>query len=91
MPELRFEIRWPDGRTEACYSPSTVIRAHLAAGEVLPLAAFLARCEAGLAAASRRVEERYGQPCARAAAQLAALRAAAATQPPGDVQILKMG
>jgi uncharacterized repeat protein (TIGR04042 family) len=25
MPELYFHVRWPDGVTQRCYSPSTVL------------------------------------------------------------------
>ncbi len=32
MPEMRFQIRWPDGADETCYSPSLVIKDHLAVG-----------------------------------------------------------
>ena len=42
MPEMRFHIRWPDGRREACYSPSLVIKEHFAVGEEVPLADFVA-------------------------------------------------
>ena len=36
MPEMRFVIRWPDGRRESCYSPSLVIRDFLREGESYP-------------------------------------------------------
>ena len=26
MPEMRFFIRWPDGKAETCYSPSLVVK-----------------------------------------------------------------
>lgn len=91
MPEVRFTIRWPDGSREACYSPSTVVRAHLRRGEAYPLDRFLALCEAALSEAALRVEQRHGYRCPRALAQLEALRARAAHQPPGAVQILAMG
>ena len=35
MPEMRFRIRWPDGSTESCYSPSLVIKDYFAAGHDL--------------------------------------------------------
>ncbi|QKD04448.1 MSMEG_0570 family nitrogen starvation response protein [Mesorhizobium loti] len=90
MPEVRFRIRWPDGSEDLCYSPSTVVREHLATGDVHPLANFLAVSEAALLAASRRVEARYGAPCSRAVAQLKALQSKAALQPSGAVEILSM-
>lgn len=90
MPELRFRIRWPDGSEDECYSPSTVVREHLSAGDTHPLATFLAISEAALGAASRRVEARYGAPCGRAAAQMEALRQKGGAQPDGTVIILAM-
>ena len=48
MPEVIFHIRWPDGREERCYSPSTAIRQHLTAGQTYPLAEFVARARAGM-------------------------------------------
>jgi uncharacterized repeat protein (TIGR04042 family) len=26
MPEIRFQIQWPDGTQEDCYSPSLVVQ-----------------------------------------------------------------
>jgi uncharacterized repeat protein (TIGR04042 family) len=77
MPEVRFRVRWPDGRVEVCYSPSTVIKDVFAAGETYGLAAFLARSEEGLRRASERVREVHGFACARSSAQLRTLRESA--------------
>lgn len=80
MPEMRFHIRWPDGRREACYSPSLVIKDHLAVGETYALADFVARSRTALEIASERVRARYGFPCGRALGQLAQIEAAARSQ-----------
>ncbi len=88
MPETLWRIRWPDGEEAECYSPSTVVAAHFREGERMPVPAFVARSRAALAAASERVRARYGVPCGRAAAQLAAIEARAAQSAPGDVTIL---
>ena len=77
MPEMRFHIRWPDGREESCYSPSTIVAEHLAAGTDYPLADFVARATAALDAASERVRARFGMGCAQAMNQAAAIRRAA--------------
>ncbi|WP_419759235.1 MSMEG_0570 family nitrogen starvation response protein [Acidisoma sp.] len=77
MPEMIFDIRWPDDATEACYSPSLVVREHLAVGVAYPLPEFVARCRTALGIASERVEAKYGFPCSRAMAQLARLEARA--------------
>ena len=41
MPEMLFHIRWPDGATEQCYSPSLVIKDHLAVGTSYDVAEFM--------------------------------------------------
>jgi uncharacterized repeat protein (TIGR04042 family) len=70
MPEMLFRIRWPDGATETCYSPSLVVKDHLAAGEAYSIADFRNRCRTALTIASERVREKFGFPCGRALAQL---------------------
>lgn len=89
MPEVRFLIRWPDGTEESCYSPSTVIHAHLSAGSTYSLPDFLARARAALTEASDRVAAKYGFACASAMAQLSRIEAMAATQS-GDVTCLSL-
>ncbi len=70
MPEMRFRVRWPDGGETLCYSPSLVIREHLAAGGIYALPDFLERVRMALRIASDRVQQKYGMPCARAIGQL---------------------
>lgn len=77
MPEMRFHIRWSDGAVEECYSPSLVIKEHLAVGETYPLPDFLGRSRTALVIASERVREKYGMPCSRALTQLARIENAA--------------
>jgi uncharacterized repeat protein (TIGR04042 family) len=77
MPEMRFNIRWPDGRQESCYSPSLVVREHMTPGESYPLDDFLGRARTALTIASERVEKLYGFPCSRALGQLARIESAA--------------
>ena len=76
MPELRFVIRWPDGTSEICYSPSTVVRDHFTAGALYAMPDFLTRSRTALTAASERVRQRYGYPCSLALGQLARIEAA---------------
>ena len=78
MPEMTFDIRWPDDAAESCYSPSLVVREHLAVGASYPLGEFLARCRTALGIASDRVQAKYGVPCARAHTQLQRIEARAA-------------
>jgi uncharacterized repeat protein (TIGR04042 family) len=77
MPEMRFHISWPDGSTEACYSPSLVIQDFFSPGRSYPLADFLQRSRAALNIASDRVEAKYGRACSLAAAQLARIETVA--------------
>jgi uncharacterized repeat protein (TIGR04042 family) len=77
MPEMLFHIRWPDGTTEQCYSPSLVIKDHLAVGGGYDVAEFMQRSRTALTIASDRVREKYGFACSRAMGQLARLEAAA--------------
>jgi uncharacterized repeat protein (TIGR04042 family) len=70
MPEMRFTIRWPDGRQEQCYSPSLVIKEYFAPGETYPLDNFVQRSRTALTIASDRVKARYGFACSLAMGQL---------------------
>ncbi len=71
MPEMHFTIRWPDGLTERCYSPSLVIRDYFAPGETYALGDFLSLSRDALTIASDRVKAKYGMACSRALGQLA--------------------
>jgi uncharacterized repeat protein (TIGR04042 family) len=90
MPEMRFDIAWPDGLRESCYSPSLVIKDYLAENQVYDLADFLQRSRTALNIASERVREKYGFPCSRALGQLAKIETAAARflEPGGNVSVL---
>jgi uncharacterized repeat protein (TIGR04042 family) len=78
MPEMRFTVRWPDGSAESCYSPSLVIREHMAVGESYPVADFVGRSRTALEIASERVREKYGFACSSALDQLARIEERAA-------------
>ena len=78
MPEMRFVVRWPDGRREACYSPSLIIRDYFREGESYALADFLARSREALQIASDRVQAKYGRACSLALGQLNRIEATAA-------------
>jgi uncharacterized repeat protein (TIGR04042 family) len=70
---MHFRIAWPDGSEEDCYSPSLVVREHLAEGTRYALADFMARARTALAIGSERVAAKYGHSCALALGQLARL------------------
>ncbi|MFC4499515.1 MULTISPECIES: MSMEG_0570 family nitrogen starvation response protein [Streptomyces] len=78
MPELYFHVRWPDGETQRCYSPSTVIEDYLTPGGVYELGDFVARSRTALGIASDRVREKYGFACTGASGQLALIEKTAA-------------
>ena len=65
MPEVRFELEWPDGQFSTLYSPSTVILDYLRPGESLIVSELEARGVEALRAASERVRARYGFACTR--------------------------
>ncbi|BAU88845.1 MSMEG_0570 family protein [Methylorubrum populi] len=83
MPEMRFHVRWPDGRREACYSPSLVVKDYLTPGESYAVDDFVAKTRTALTIASERVREKYGFACSSAIDQLARIEAAARRQPAG--------
>lgn len=88
MPEMHFHVRWPDGRREACYSPSLVVKDYLAAGECYAVDDFVGKTRTALNIASERVREKYGFACSSAIDQLARIEAAAKLQPPdGQVAV----
>lgn len=87
VPEMTFHVRWPDGRAQACYSPSLVVAEHLAVGATYPVADFVARSRTALGIASARVQEKYGFPCALAARSLALIEGEAARAGAGEVLV----
>ena len=88
MPEMRYDIEWPDGVRESCYSPSLVIKDYFEPGQSYALVDFLRRSRTALNIASERVRAKYGFPCSRALGQLAKTEAAAARQTALDGNVL---
>lgn len=70
MPEINYQIQWPDGAQQNCYSPSLVVKKYFTPGEIYNLTEFLEKSRTALNIASDRVKEAYGFPCTRALAQL---------------------
>jgi len=75
MPEMHFRIRWPDGLTERCYSPSLVVKEHFVVGETYTLQEFSARSRVALNIGGERVRAKQGHTCSRALAQLSRIEA----------------
>ena len=78
MPELLFDVRWPDGQTETYYSPSTTLTEHVSSGHSYELPEFLERARAAMHHASERVRARYGYTCSSALDTLARIEEKAA-------------
>lgn len=70
MPEIRFQIIWPDGSPETCYSPSLVVKDFFTPEGVYALTDFVERSRTALKIASDRVHPKYGRPCGLALGQL---------------------
>jgi uncharacterized repeat protein (TIGR04042 family) len=78
MPETYFHVRWPDGVTQRCYSPSTVVEDYFTAGGEYDLADFVERSRTALGIAGERVREKFGFHCTGASDQLAQIERTAA-------------
>lgn len=70
MPEVNFQIQWPDGKQETCYSPSLVVKKYFEPGESYTVSEFVEKSRESLKIASDRVQAAYGFPCSRALGQL---------------------
>jgi len=67
MPEMTFDVRWPDGSIQRCYSPSLVIHDYLRTGGCYTVGEFVDRSGRALAEASDRVRAKFGFACTSAA------------------------
>ena len=91
MPEVHFQVCWPDATTTRCYSPSSTTRDFFTPGRAYPLQEFVRLSRAALTLASERVAQRYGYACSSAASQLAQIEQRAATYqntPGAEVTVL---
>lgn len=77
MPEIHFQVEWPDGLQETCYSPSLVVTQYFTPGQDYQLADFVERSRTALQIASDRVQAKYGFPCSLALGQLHKIEAKA--------------
>jgi uncharacterized repeat protein (TIGR04042 family) len=67
MPEMTFEVRWPDGSTQRCYSPSLVMHDYLSTGGRYTVGEFVDLSGRALTEASDRVRTKFGFACTSAA------------------------
>lgn len=70
MPEVRFQVEWPDGSQESCYSPSLIVKDYFSPNQNYTLEEFVTRSREALQIASDRVQAKYGFPCGLAMGQL---------------------
>jgi uncharacterized repeat protein (TIGR04042 family) len=78
MPEIRFQIQWPDGSQETCYSPSLIVKDYFTPNCDYALDDFVDRSRTALNIASDRVQAKYGMPCGLALGQLQEIEAKSA-------------
>ncbi|GAA4667555.1 MSMEG_0570 family nitrogen starvation response protein [Frondihabitans cladoniiphilus] len=90
MPEMTFDVRWPDGSESSCYSPSLVMHDFLDRGAVYALDEFVDRSSAALDLAGERVRATYGFVCTSAIQQKNEIVQAAGAFGGGSVEILRM-
>lgn len=93
MPEVHFDVRWPDGARRTYYSPSTAIHQHLRAGETYKLSEFLKKTRVAMHQASERVRAKYGFACSSAMDTLSSIEATAqefAASAHAEVTVLAM-
>mgnify|MGYP002777153223 FL=1 len=73
MPEIRFQIQWPDHSQEVCYSPSLIVKEYFTPNQDYDLDDFVQRSQTALTIASDRVKAKYGRPCGLALGQIQTL------------------
>ncbi len=83
MPEMHFNVRWPDASVSQCYSPSSTVRDAFVVGQRYALDDFVNRSRAALEHASARVAQKYGFGCGQALSQIRAIEQRASQFPDG--------
>jgi len=81
VPAVEFNVRWPGGGVQRCYSPSRAIEDALTAGASYPVKEFVARSRGALEEGSRRVRSKYGFACTASMAQAASIERTARDHP----------
>jgi uncharacterized repeat protein (TIGR04042 family) len=78
MPEINFQISWPDGTEQTCYSPSLIVKEYFEPEVEYELEQFVESARTALNIASDRVKAKYGRPCGLAIGQLQDIESKAA-------------
>ncbi len=84
MPEMYFDVTWPSGQRERCYSPSLIIEEHFKVGQSYPVSDFVERARTALDIAAERVRQKYGFYCSAARDQLQHIEATAERLTPSE-------
>lgn len=71
MPDVLFDVRWPDGSTQSFYSPSTIVKDYFEPGADYTLEEFVSRTRECMQLADERVRAKYGIGCSESAMTLA--------------------
>jgi uncharacterized repeat protein (TIGR04042 family) len=87
---MTFTVRWPDGTTQLCYSPSLVMHDFLVEATDYPIDDFIVRSTEALSRASERVRAKFGFACTSAAAQIEQLAQSRDRFGDGTVTVLAM-
>jgi uncharacterized repeat protein (TIGR04042 family) len=90
MPEIRFQIEWPDGQQELCYSPSLVVKEYFTPATDYTIADFVTRSRTALQEASDRVQAKFGFPCSLALGQLQRIETTSARYADPESAIVKV-
>ncbi|MEO0796108.1 MAG: MSMEG_0570 family nitrogen starvation response protein [Verrucomicrobiota bacterium] len=90
MPETYFTIEFPDGRTETCYSPSSIVKKYFVPGDTLEIADFKQRANESLLEASNRVAAKFGFACTSANSQLAKINQWIDDMETGSIKIISV-
>ncbi|RZT88209.1 putative repeat protein (TIGR04042 family) [Pseudonocardia sediminis] len=84
MPEVMFDVRWPDGSARSYYSPSLIVEEYFSAGSGYPVSDFLDRSRTCMRIADERVQAKYGFGCAQSRRTLDLITESAARFDPAD-------
>ena len=84
MPEVHFDIEWPDSEVTTHYSPSTVVIEYFQAGRSLSIAELRTESAEALGRAAERVRLKYGFVCTSAADSLRDISKRAGQYQPDD-------
>ncbi len=87
VPEMRFEVRWPDGSRREYYSPSLVVEDYLEPGRSYPSPTSWGAAARRCGRRARRLRAAFGMPCSMAEASLASIERAASAFAEGEVVV----